>query len=62
MKQKKYEKFERFGSKGSISSMKKVGDFQKAGAAFPYFLFLVFYSLFQCVFATLRALCEKKRF
>jgi hypothetical protein len=36
-------------------------DFQKVGAAFPYFLFLVSYSLFQCAFAPLRALRETKK-
>jgi hypothetical protein len=30
--------------------------FRKVGTAFPYFLFLVSYSLFPCVFAPLRAL------
>jgi len=39
----------------------KVGDFQKAGATFPYFLFLVSYSLFQFVFTPLRALRETKK-
>jgi hypothetical protein len=36
-------------------------EFRKAGAAFPYFLFLVSYSLFQCAFAPLRALRETKK-
>jgi len=35
--------------------------FRKVGAAFPYFLFLVSYSLFPCVFAPLRALRETKK-
>ncbi len=34
---------------------------RKVGAAFPYFLFLVSYSLFPCVFAPLRALRETKK-
>jgi len=35
--------------------------FRKVGAAFPYFLFLVSYSLFLCDFAPLRALRETKK-
>jgi hypothetical protein len=34
--------------------------FRKAGTTFPYFLFLVSYSLFPSVFAPLRALRETK--
>jgi hypothetical protein len=34
--------------------------FLKVRSAFPYFLFLVSYSLFPCVFAPLRALRETK--
>jgi hypothetical protein len=35
--------------------------FRKVEAAFSYFLFLVSYSLFLCVFAPLRALRETKK-
>ena len=44
------ERFEKFGSKGSICSMSSKGwGFRKVRSAFPYFLFLVSYSLFLCV-------------
>jgi hypothetical protein len=46
-------------SKGSRGSMSSRGwEFRKTGAPFPYFLFLVSYSL--CVLAPLRALRETK--
>ncbi len=52
----------RFGSKGSMSSMGSKGwGFRKVGAGFSYFLFLVSYSLFPCVFAPFRALRETKK-
>ena len=54
-------KFLRFGSKGSIRSMRSKGwGFRIAGTTFPYLLFLVSYSLFPSVFAPLRALRETK--
>jgi hypothetical protein len=41
------------GSKSSIGSMSSKGwGFRKAGAAIPYLLFFVSYSLFLCVFST----------
>jgi hypothetical protein len=49
-------------SKGSIRSIRSKGwGFRKVEAAFSYFLFLVSYSLFLCVFAPLRALRETKK-
>ena len=61
--EEKFKKFLRFGSKGSICSMSSKGwGFRKVEAAFPYFLFLVSYSLFTSVFAPLRALRGTKNF
>jgi hypothetical protein len=49
-------------SKGSMSSMRSEGwGFRKVSAALPYFLFLISYSLFPCVFAPLRPLRETKK-
>jgi hypothetical protein len=63
-----FERFERFlrflrfeGFGRFLRFCSKGWAFRKARAAFPYFLFLVSYSLFPCVFAPLRALRETKK-
>jgi hypothetical protein len=57
----RFERSMKFNEFIMFNEFKRLG-FRKVGAAFPYFLFLVSYSLFPCVIAPLRALRETKNF
>jgi hypothetical protein len=58
----RFERFLRFGSKGSICSISSRGwGFRKARASFPYFLFLVSYSLFPLRLCSLASFARNKK-